>query len=169
MNFVLQFFGVGISMHQKYKSMLYKIEKINWSLSRSSPPPNARKLLRRFWLQKRPPIQRAQRWSLSAESETPYRSKAPQRVNFKSARAFERGNRTSGGFPLRCNVYLIPLSAFFFGKTGAKKKAWQKRNRRGDHFALCGERQGLCALDRTAFLEKAGENFSSVRWWRTTR
>ena len=52
------------------------------------------------FFKKRPPIQRAERWSLVATSETPNRSKAPRGVNFKSRKGFERGEHTSGGSPL---------------------------------------------------------------------
>ena len=63
------------------------------------------KLLRRFWLQKRPLIQRAQRWSLSAESEIPYRSKAPPKGEFQ--RSWKRGTAQVGGSPF-CALAIFP-------------------------------------------------------------
>jgi hypothetical protein len=67
--------------------------------------------LRRFLLEKRPPIQRAERWSLSAESEIPYRSKAPQKGEFqKHVGLLKEGKRTSGGFPYLYTRYLFPIN-----------------------------------------------------------
>ena len=51
------------------------------------------------FFKKRPPIQRAERWSPSAEGEIPKPSIAPERVNFGNA---ERGETTSGVSPFFC-------------------------------------------------------------------
>ena len=46
------------------------------------------------FFKKRPQIQRAERWSPSAEGEIPYRSKAPRRGEFRHSR--KRGNTQVG-------------------------------------------------------------------------
>ena len=109
------------------------------------------------FFKKRPPIQRAERWSLVATSEIPLSFQSATEGWMPSLGSAE-GNRTSGGFPLCNNAKLNFMSAFFFDTRGTKKKAWQKRNAAKGVSPL-RRRPTLRALDRRRLLKKAGENF----------
>ena len=102
-----------------------------------------------------------------SSSEPPRSAVAPRKarnsLSFESAtegvngkpQAWQRGNRTSGGFPFLHKDFLNRLPAFFFGSRGAKKKAWQKRTRRKGGFAACARRPTLRAMDRRSLFEKS--------------
>ena len=128
---------------------------MNLDLSRCSPR-RSRSVIKVFarLFQKAALIQRAERWSPSADGEIPNRSKAPPKGECQ-AKGLAEGNRTSGGFPFLHKGYLNSISAFFFGTTGAKKKAWQKRRRRKIISRLARRDQRSARWISGRFLKKA--------------
>ena len=140
----------------------------NFDLSRCSPR-RSRSVIKVFarLFQKAALIQRAERWSPSADGEIPNRSKAPPKGECQAKGLAEGGplvgvlrlgevmNRTSGGVPFLHKGYLNSISAFFFGTTGAKKKAWQKRRRRKIISRLARRDQRSARWISGRFLKKA--------------
>ena len=112
------------------------------------------------FFKKRPPIQRAERWSPPQRRNKPRRFLLP---SFSFAPAVTKEKRILSTKRLTEKektrfVYRNYLSAFFFDTKGPKKKAWQKRNAAKGVSPL-RRRPTLRALDRRRLLKKACENF----------